>query len=143
MELKYYKNDHGYIIDRKFTNHSNLENINTFKSTGHMELAEFIPTDNENLEKSITEFTFDSMKEKVLTKMKREFSIKDDDIVNFFFKGNINKNSESKVYARFKEKDIPVTETNFILDFEVELKVKPTNFFKIKLNNMIYNTKSI
>ena len=142
MNLKYISKNDGYIIDRKFTDSNEIEGINTYTQKGRMVLTEIVPTDNIEVEKSVTEYAFDSMKENILKNIKRKYFVSDEGIISFYFEGSVEKDDTNKIYAKFENKKIPVTEANFNVDFEVELKVTPRNFLKIQYNNLMYRVSS-
>jgi len=143
MDLKYINKNDGYIIDRKFTAPDELEGLNTYKESGNMVLTEVLPIGDIDREKSITEYAFDNMKENILETVKKKYFVSDNGIVNFYFEGNVEKDMSSKTYVKFKNKEIPVTPTNFNVRFEVEVKVTPKNFLKIQYNNLVYRMNSI
>lgn len=143
MDLKYINKNDGYIIDRKFPNVDELEKLNIHTEKGRMILTEVLPTDNTEIEKSITEYAFDSMKENILKTVKKRYSVSDEGIVGFYFEGNVEKDDNNKVYAKFRNEEIPVTPANFNVDYEVELKVTPKNFIKVQYNDLIYRMNQI
>ena len=143
MDLKYIDKNGGYIIDRKFTNPDEIEGLATYKESGRMVLSEVLPENNADVAKSVTEFAFDSMKENVLDTIKKKYSVSNEGIYNFYFEGNVEKDDSSTVYVKLKDGEVAVTQANFNLDFEVELKVTPRNFLKVQYNSFVYNNRSI
>ena len=143
MDLKYINKNDGYIIDRKFTSPDETEGLNTYTEKGRMVLTEIVPINNIEIEKTITEYAFDNMKEHILKGIKKKYLVSDEGIVNFYFEGNVEKSNESGVYAKFQDKKIQVTEANFNVDFEVELKVTPKNFVKVRYHDLMYRVNSV
>ena len=143
MNLKYVSKNDGYIIDKKFTSFEQMQGEHTYVENGMMTLSEVLPAENVEMEKSITEYAFDNMKDHVLKDIKKKYSVSNEEIYNFYFEGNIEKNSNDKIYAKFKDKEILVQPVNFNLKFEVEVKVTPKNFLKVQYNNLMYRINSI
>ena len=143
MDLKYISKNDGYIIDRKFTDTDKLDGLNTYVESGRMTLTEVLPMEDAETEKSIAEFAFDSMKDDILKTVRKKYSVSDDGIVGFYFEGNIEKDNSNKMYAKFQNEEIPVTEADFNIDFEVELKVTPKNFLKVQYNNLMYRMNQV
>jgi hypothetical protein len=143
MELKYIPKNSGYIIDRKFTSPEEMERVNTYTTRGTMFLTDNLPISDEEVEKKITEYAFDSMKQNVLDTVKKKYAVSNNEILNFYFEGSVDKVDHNKNYVKFIDAKIPIQETNFNLNFEIELKVTPRNFLKVQYNNLIYKTNSI
>ena len=143
MDLKYISKNDGYIIDRKFTDYEEIKKIDTYKESGNMILSEIIPVDNPEVEKSVTEYAFDSMKDNILNAVQKKYSVSSDEIYNFYFEGVVEKDNNNKIYAKFQNKEIPVTEANFNVFFEVEVKIKPKNFLKVQYNSLMYRINSV
>ena len=143
MNLKYIDKNDGYIVARKFANPDELETLNTHTTKGRMTISEVLPIGNTDIEKAVTEHAFDSMKDEVLKTVKKKYFVSDNEIVNFYFEGNVEKDNNNKIYAKYKNYTIPVTQTNFNLDFEVELKVTSKNYFKVQYDNLVYKMNSI
>jgi len=136
MDLKYISKNSSYIIDRKFAHAKELEELNTYIEKGRMTLTEVLPIDNTKIEKSVTEYAFDSMKENILKNIKKKYFVSDEGIVGFYFEGNVEKDDNNKTYAKFQNEEISVTPVSFNIDFEVELKITPKNFLKVQYNNL-------
>ena len=141
MDLKYISKNDGYIIDRKFAN-ANEDSINTYTQKGRMVVTEVLPTNNIEVEKSVTEYAFDNMKENILNEIKRKYSVSDEGLVSFYFEGSVEKDDNNKIYAKFENEKIPATEANFNVDFEIELKVTPRNFLKVQYQNLMYRVNA-
>lgn len=137
MNLKYISKNDGHIIDRKVANLEKRDKERTYRESGRMVYEEIIPVDNGEIEKAVTENTFDSMKEKVMRTIKKKYSVSNKGICNFYFEGSIEKNSNN-IYAKFKNREIPVAKANFNLDYEVEVKVTSRNFLKIQYHDLMY-----
>ena len=137
MDLKYINKNDGYIIDRKFSNYDEIKDLNTYTEKGRMVLSEILPINDVDVEKSVTEYAFDSMKENILQNIKKKYFVSNEGIVNFYFEGSVEKDNKSQVYAKFQNKEIPVIKTNFNIDFEIELKVTPRNFLKVQYNKLM------
>jgi len=142
MELKYISKNDGYIIDRKFTNSEEIEGLDTYKENGKMVLSEVLPIENPELEKTITEYAFDHMKDNILETIKKKYSVSNDEIYNFYFEGIVKKD-KNKAYAKFQHEEIAVVSASFNVFFEIEVKVKPKNFLKVQYNNLMYRINSI
>jgi len=143
MELKYISKNDGYILDRKFTNPDEMMNLDTYKEQGEMTISEVLPIDNEELEKTISEYAFDNMKENILKIIKKKYSVSTEEIYNFYFEGIVKKDESNKIYAKFQDAKIPVVPAEFNVFFEVEVKIKPKNFLKVQYNNLMYRINSI
>lgn len=143
MNLKYIEKNDGYIIDRKFANPNEIDTLNTYTTKGKMILSEIIPVDNTEVEKTVIEYAFDSMKDNVLKTIKRKYFVSDKGIINFYFEGNVEKDDNNKIYVDFKDNKVAVIPANLNLNFEVEVKVTPINFLKIQYDNLIYKINSI
>lgn len=133
MDLKYVCKNDGYIIDRKVNN--NVE-TGTFKTKGTVLLKEVVP-ENEDIKKDVIEYAFDNMKDNVLDTFKKKYSLKEDELVTYFFEGKVKPNGDM-MYATLGNETISVYETDFNLDFEVEVKVTPKNFLKVHYDNLKY-----
>lgn len=135
MNLKYVCRNDGYIIDRRLNNTDNLTD-KTFTTRGSMTLTEVVPEDD-SVKKDIIEYAFDNMKNNILDEFKKKYFLKDDELITYFFEGKVNPNNEM-MYATLGSEEIPVRETDFNLDFEVEVKITPKNFFKVQYDNLRY-----
>ena len=132
MELKYIPKNAGYIIGRKIANLTEDEEARVHRTKGTMYMCEVLPADNQVLEKEIAEYAFDSMKENILNKVRKKYRVSNDEIINYYFEGEIQKNENDNIHIKFKDAEIPVNEANFQLKFEVALKVKARNFLKVQ-----------
>ena len=142
MDLKYISKNDGYIIDRKFTDPEEINEYDTYIESGEMVLSEILPIDDEEMEKSVTEFAFDSMKDRTLKNVKKKYLVSNDEICNFYFEGDVKKD-DNKTYAKFKDKEIAMVYAKFNLNFEVEVKVTRRNFLKVYYNKLVYKANSI
>lgn len=133
MDLKYISKNNGYIIGRKLENSGSQES-NVFKTKGNLNYSEEIP-ENEQIKKGIIEFTFDTMKDKVIKDYKARYFLSDDDISSFYFEGKLEKDSNSFKYEVIGGKEVPCYKTVFDIDFEVEMKVNPKNYFIVQYDN--------
>jgi len=131
MELKYVMRNDKYIIDRKFDYSDEARELNTYKIDGRMVLNNMLPIENENTARSIAEHALDKMKNNALDMVKKKYFLSDNEIINFYFEGDVERDNND-VYIKINGKEILVNHVQFKLDFEVELKVNPKNFFKIK-----------
>ena len=135
MNLKYVCRNDGYIIDRKLNNNGETTD-NTFTTKGTVALKEILPEDEE-IKKNVIEHAFDSMRDNVLETFKKKYLLKDDELITYFFEGKVQSNNE-KMYAIIEDRKVPVYETDFNLDFEVEVKITPKNFLKVHYDNIKY-----